>query len=91
MTSTFKATITPSLLKLVQKHPIGKRISELTDFDLEKVLLCCSLEVPEEVLPGSSWIVTRNCDVLNVKPEHVHIVQVLLKLVWLYSDQIDRH
>lgn len=26
---------------------------------------------------------------LNVKPEHVHIIQVLLKLVWLYSDPTD--
>lgn len=89
MTSTFKAIITPSLLKLVQKHPIGKGISELIVFDLEKTLLNCSLEVPEEALLGVGWIVTWNCDVLNVKPEHLHIIQVLLKLVWLYSDQTD--
>ena len=75
MTNTFKATITPSLLKLVQKHPIGKGISELSDFDLRKILLYCSLEVPEEALLGTGWIVTWNCNVLNVKPEHVHIIQ----------------
>lgn len=89
MTSTFKAILTPSLLKLVEKHPIGKRISELIVFDLEKTLLNCSLEVPEEALLGVGWIVTWNCDVLNIKPEHVHTIQVLLKLVWLYSDQTD--
>lgn len=89
MTSTFKAIITPSLLKLIQKHPMGKGISELTDFDLEKILLYCSLEVPEEALLGTGWVVTWNCDVLHVRPEHVHIIQVLLKLVWLYSDQTD--
>ena len=58
MTSTFKATMTPSLLKLVQKHPIGKMISELIGFDLQKILLHCSLEVPEEALLGTGWIVT---------------------------------
>ncbi len=89
MTSTSKASITPSLLKLVQKHPIGKGISELIRVDLEKILLHCSLEVPEEALLCTGWIVTWNRDVLNVKPEHVHIIQALLKLVWLYSDQTD--
>ncbi|HEY4831861.1 MAG TPA: hypothetical protein VIH61_04800, partial [Waddliaceae bacterium] len=89
MTSTFKATITPSLLKLVQKHPIGKWISELTNFDLEKILRYCSLEVPEEALSGAGWIITWNCDVLNVKSEHLHMIQVLFKLVWLYSDKTD--
>lgn len=89
MTCTFKTTITPSLLKLVRKHSIGKGISELIGFDLEKILQHCSLEVPEEALLGAGWIVSWNCDVLNVKPQHVHIIQVLLKLVWLYSDQTD--
>lgn len=89
MTSTFKATITPSLLKLVQKHPIGKGISELIGFNLEKILILCSLEVPEEALLGTGWIVTWDCDVLNVKSEHFHIIQLLLKLVWLYSEQTD--
>ena len=34
MTSTFKATISPSLLQIIQKHPIGKGITvETLDYD----------------------------------------------------------
>jgi hypothetical protein len=89
MTSTFKATITPRLLRLVQKHPIGKAVARLTGFGLEKIFLHCSLEIPDESLPGVGWIVTWASDDLNIQPEHVYTIQVLLKLVWLYSEQSD--
>ena len=89
MSSTFKAIITPRLLQFVQKHPIGKGISELTGFDLGKMLRHCFLEVPDESLSGVGWIVTWASDDLDIKPEHVYIIQVLLKLVWLYSEQED--
>jgi hypothetical protein len=89
MTSTFKATISPSLLQIIQKHPIGKGISELTGLGLEKILKYCFLEVPDEFLSGVGWIVTWTSDDLNINPEHVYVVQVLLKLVWLYSEQTD--
>ena len=45
--------------------------------------------MPDESLSGVGWIVTWASDDLNIKPEHVHIIQVLLKLVWLYSEQTD--
>ena len=89
MTSTFKATITPRLLQFIQKHPIGKTIAELTGFDLENILRHCPLEIPDESLSGVSWIVTWVSDDLKIQPEHVYIIQVLLKLVWLYSEQSD--
>ena len=89
MTSTFKATISPSLLQIIQKHPIGKGVSELTGFNLEKILMYCSLEVPDESLSGVGWIVTWASNDLDIKSEHVYIIQVLLKLVWLYSEQTD--
>ncbi len=89
MTSTFKATISPSLLQIIQKHPIGKAISELTGLEVEKILKYCFLEVPEESISGVGWIVTWTSDDLNINPEHVYVVQVLLKLVWLYSEQTD--
>ncbi|MFI0435093.1 MAG: hypothetical protein ACH350_05130 [Parachlamydiaceae bacterium] len=89
MTSTFKATISPSLLQIIQKHPIGKGISELTGLGVEKILMHCFLEVPDESLLGVGWIVTWASDDLNINPEHVYIVQMLLKLVWLYSEQTD--
>ncbi|CCB87732.1 unknown protein [Parachlamydia acanthamoebae UV-7] len=89
MTITFKAITTPGLLKVVQKHPIGKGINELTGFDLGKIFAYCSLEVPEESQSGVAWIVTWSRNDVDIKPEHVHIIQVLLKLVWLYSEQTD--
>jgi len=89
MSSAFKAIINPRLLQFVQKHPIGKGISELTGFGLEKILTHCFLEVPDESLSGVGWIVTWASDDLYIKPQHVHIIQVLLKLVWLYSEQTD--
>ncbi|MBY0529604.1 MAG: hypothetical protein K2P51_05375 [Rhabdochlamydiaceae bacterium] len=89
MTSTFKAMIAPRLLRLVQKHPIGKTVAGLTGFGLEKIFMHCSLEIPDESLPGVSWIVTWASDDLNIQPEHVYTIQVLLKLVWLYSEQTD--
>ena len=49
----------------------------------------CSLEVPDESLSGVSWIVTWVSDDLKIQAEHVYIIQVLLKLVWLYSEQSD--
>lgn len=91
MTSTFKATISPSLLQIIQKHPIGKRISELTGLGVEKILKYCFLEVPDESLSGVGWIVTWASNDLDIKSEHVYIIQVLLKLVWLYSEQTDSH
>ena len=89
MTSTFKATISPSLLQIIQKHPIGKGVSELTGLGVEKILKYCFLEVTDESLSGVGWIVTWTSDDLNINPEHVYVVQVLLKLVWLYSEQTD--
>jgi len=61
----------------------------LTGFDLEKIFRHCFLEVPDESLSGVSWIVTWASDDLNIQPEHVYTIQVLLKLVWLYSEQSD--
>ncbi len=89
MSSTFKAIIAPRLLQFLQKHPIGKGISELTGFTIEKILTHCSLEVPDESQPGVGWVVTRTANDLNIRPEHADVVQVLLKLVWLYSEQSD--
>ena len=89
MTSTFKAAITPSLLQIIQKHPVGKGIVELTGFELESILTYCSLEVPDESLLGAGWIVMWAADELDIKPENFHSIQVLLKLAWLYSEQSD--
>jgi len=89
MTCTFKVTITPNLLQIIQKHPIGKGIAELTGFDIESILAHCSLEVPDESLLGAGWIVMWAADDLAIQPENFHSIQVLLKLAWLYSEQSD--
>ncbi len=89
MTSTFTATTSPRLLQTIQKHPIGKGVRELTGFGLENILNHCSLEVPDESLSGVGWIVIWASEDLDIKPEHVYIIQVLLKLAWLYSEQSD--
>ena len=79
MTSTFKPNISPNLLQIIQKHPIGKGTRELTGFGLEKILTHCFLEVPDKSLSGVGWIVTWASDDLDLKPEHVYIIQVLLR------------
>jgi hypothetical protein len=85
MTCTFKVTITPSLLQIIQKHPIGKGIAELTGFDIESILAHCSLDVPDESLLGAGWVVMWTADDLDIQAENFHSIQVLLKLFFVFT------
>lgn len=87
MTILFKAE--RNLIRIVQDHSIGKAVCESTNLDLEKIFEHCSLEIPDEAQPGVGWLVTWSPNELDIDPAHLHIVQVLLKLAWLYSEKSD--
>lgn len=87
MTSLFKAE--SNLIQIIRNHPIGQAVCDLTDLDLEKIFVYCSLEIPDEFQPGVGWLVTWSPNELDIDPAHLHIVQVLLKLAWLYSEKTD--
>jgi hypothetical protein len=87
MTILFKAE--RNLVRIVQNHSIGKAVCESTNLDLGKIFEHCSLEIPDEALPGVGWLVTWSPNELDIDPAHLHVVQVLLKLAWLYSEKSD--
>jgi hypothetical protein len=82
--TAFKVTI-PDHLEFIEKHPIGKGVHELTGLSIDKILGECTLEIPEEYSPGMGWLVSWPSEKLNIHSSHIHAIQILLKLMWLYS------
>jgi hypothetical protein len=85
MTQTFKALTIPDHLEFIEKHPIGKGVYELTGLSIDKILGECTLEIPKEYSPGVGWLVSWPYEKLNIHSSHIHAIQILLKLMWLYS------
>ncbi|MDF2578237.1 MAG: hypothetical protein K0S74_1721 [Chlamydiales bacterium] len=86
MTNTFKLNITRRLLQIIKNEPIGKACLEELGCKLENILKYCGVEVPQHYKQGAGWTVTWSPKDINIDPSSIRSLEILFKLVWLYSD-----
>lgn len=85
MTCTFKALIESRLIEVLNQHLSIKIILELTELSLEKILANCSLQIPDEYEPNLGWLIVWDRNIININPEHIDLVQIVLKFAWSYT------
>lgn len=85
MIYTFKATIESKLIDALNRHLSIKTILELTRLPLEEILANCRLEIPAEYEPSVGWLIVWDPMIFHINPEHLDLVQIVLKFAWSYT------
>src|ERR1700688_1322231 len=84
MNNTFKAAASEELLKMIEDSPVGQEVSLRTGLTVYEILKHVELNIPSSL--DSQWSVNWAVSSIDVTPEQVDFLLILLKYAWLYSE-----
>jgi hypothetical protein len=84
MNNAFKAVISSEFLKMIEDSLVGREISRRTGLKVYEILKHVELNIPSP--PDLQWSINWASSLINVMPDQVDFLLILLKHTWLYSE-----
>ena len=84
MNNTFKAVVSSEFLKMIEDSLVGREVSLRTGLKVYEILKHVELNVPFS--PDFQWSINWAASSINVMPDQVDFLLILLKYAWLYSE-----
>jgi len=84
MNNAFKAVLSSEFLKMIEDSFVGREISLRTGLKVYEILKHVELNVPSP--PDFQWSINWAASSINVMPDQVDFLLILLKHAWLYSE-----
>lgn len=84
MNNVFKAAVSSEFLKMIEENLIGREVFLRTGLKVYEILKHVELNVPSS--QDLQWSINWAASSINVMPDQVDFLLILLKHAWLYSE-----